>query len=102
MTPVTATSDAGVAIRVHVQPSAATTEIVGLHGDALKIRVAAPPLDGAANDVLIRFLADTLGVPRRAIRVTHGSGNRRKLVAVTGIALATVTQAIPCLGGQSR
>ena len=53
----------GVILTVHVQPKASTTECVGIHGDALKIRVAAPPVDGAANDELIRFVARQLSIP---------------------------------------
>ena len=48
---------AGAVLSVHIQPKASTTECVGIYGDAIKIRVAAPPVDGAANDELIRFLA---------------------------------------------
>ena len=50
----------GAILTVHIQPRASTTECVGIHGDAIKIRVAAPPVDGAANDRLIRFLARRL------------------------------------------
>src|SRR5690349_9294235 len=52
----------GVVLTVHVQPKASRTEYVGIHGNALKIRVAAPPVDGAANDELVRFLADCCAV----------------------------------------
>ena len=54
----------GIRIRIHVQPRASRTEIAGRHGDALKVRLAAPPVDGAANDALLDFIADRLGVPR--------------------------------------
>jgi uncharacterized protein len=69
---------------LHVQPRAARTEVVGRHGDAIKIRLRAPPVDGAANDELLRFLAERLGVARSALRLVAGESGRRKRVAVTG------------------
>lgn len=76
----------GCRIRVRVQPRAAHTGVVGLHGDAVRIRVAAPPVDGAANEALVRFLAERLEVPRRAVLLAHGTGSRDKIVDVTGLA----------------
>ncbi|MBS1189143.1 MAG: YggU family protein [Rhodocyclaceae bacterium] len=72
----------GCVITVHVQPGAKRTEIVGEHGDALKIRLAAPPVDGKANEALLSFLAKTLSVSRRAVELRAGASSRRKLVAV--------------------
>ena len=69
-------------MRVHLQPGAARTRIVGRHGDALKIEVQAPPVDGAANAALIDLLADTLRLPRRAVRIVHGATGRQKLVEI--------------------
>jgi len=77
----------GVRLRLHVQPRAARTEIAGRHGDALKVRLAAPPVDGAANEALVRFLADRLGVSRSAVRLEAGAGGRAKIIAVEGIGL---------------
>ncbi|HEY9225771.1 MAG TPA: DUF167 domain-containing protein [Gemmatimonadaceae bacterium] len=74
-----------VRFTVRVQPRASKSELVGLHGDALKIRLAAPPVDGAANDALILFLADIFAVPRRAIRILAGETTRSKLVEIEGI-----------------
>jgi uncharacterized protein (TIGR00251 family) len=68
-----------------VQPRASRTELAGVAGDALRIRVAAPPVDGAANDALIRFLAERLGVARSGISVARGAAGRSKVVAVAGI-----------------
>jgi uncharacterized protein (TIGR00251 family) len=72
-------------IIVHVVPRASATEVVGRHGDAIRIRLAAPPVDGAANAELVRFLAERLGVPRSAVSIARGMGGRRKTVAVTGL-----------------
>lgn len=77
----------GVRLTLHVQPRAATTAVQGLHGDALKLRIAAPPVDGAANDEVIRFVAETLGVPARAVTLRQGQASRRKVVDVTGVTL---------------
>jgi uncharacterized protein (TIGR00251 family) len=73
---------------VHVQPRARRTEVAGRYGDALKVRLAAPPVDGAANDELVRFVAETLGVPRRAVTIAAGLTSRRKMVGVAGMATA--------------
>ena len=87
------TGAAGVArFRVHVQPQATRTEIVGLHGDALKIRLAAPPVDDAANEALIELLAEALGVPRRAVRIVSGARARSKVVEVVGVSIEEVSQ----------
>lgn len=78
----------GVRLQLHVQPRAARTEVAGLHGGALKIRLAAPPADGAANEALVRFLADTLGVPRTAVTLVAGTTSRRKRVDIIGPGVA--------------
>lgn len=69
---------------VRVQPRASRSEIVGLHGDALKVRLAAAPIDGAANEALIVLLADALGIVRGAVRVVSGATSRGKVVEVEG------------------
>ena len=74
----------GAILTVHIQPRASTTECVGIHGDAIKIRVAAPPVDGAANDKLIRFLARQLSIPATSVRIHSGAGGRHKRVLVKG------------------
>jgi uncharacterized protein (TIGR00251 family) len=61
--------------------------LAGPHGDALKVRLTAPPVDGAANDALVRFLAERLGVPRSAVSLVSGTGGRLKVVEVAGVAL---------------
>lgn len=73
-----------VRVSVHVQPRASRSEIIGQHGAALKVRLQAPPVDGAANEALVRLLADSLGVPQRAVRVVAGATSRAKTVEVEG------------------
>ncbi|HEX9729356.1 MAG TPA: DUF167 domain-containing protein [Gemmatimonadales bacterium] len=75
---------------IYVQPRAARTEVAGRHGDALKIRVKAPPVDGAANDELVRFLAKRLGVSRGAVQIIAGATGRAKRVAVDGMSAADI------------
>lgn len=74
--------DGRLTLQIHVQPGASRTEVAGLHGDCLKIRLAARAIDGEANACLIAFLADTLGVPKRAVSIDTGATSRRKRVAV--------------------
>lgn len=74
-------------IEVRVQPRASSNEIVGLRDGVLRVRLQAPPVDGAANDALVRFLSEELGVPRRQVRIVSGFGSRNKVVEVEAVAL---------------
>jgi uncharacterized protein (TIGR00251 family) len=69
-------------LTVYVQPNARQSEICGMHGDALKVRVAAPPAEGRANDELVAFLAAALGVPKKRVAVVKGARSRRKTVSI--------------------
>lgn len=71
-------------MHVHVQPRASRSEVVGTHGAALKVRLLAPPVDGAANEALVALLAEELGVPRRDVRIVHGATSRTKVVEIEG------------------
>lgn len=77
----------GVRLTVHVQPRAKTTAWGGPHGDALRVRVAAPPIGGKANKALIGFVAETFGVGKDAVAIVRGEKNRRKVLAVAGVSL---------------
>jgi uncharacterized protein (TIGR00251 family) len=77
--------DSGVRFAVRVQPRASSSEICGLHGDALKVRLSAPPVDGAANEALVELLAGALGVAKRAVRIVAGASGRGKVVEVDGV-----------------
>ena len=84
---------------LHVQPGARKSEVVGRHGDALKVRIAAPPVDNKANAALIAFLSQTLGVEKSAIAIRQGAASRRKLVEITGSAqTAAALAALNALG----
>ncbi|BCT66999.1 DUF167 domain-containing protein [Nitrosospira sp. NRS527] len=70
-------------LTLHVQPGAKQTEAVGLHGDAMKIRLAAPPVEGAANAALVEFLAGIFGVRQCQVTLKHGIKSRRKVVEIS-------------------
>jgi uncharacterized protein (TIGR00251 family) len=88
----------GVRFAVRVQPRASKPGVDGLHGDALKVRLDAAPVDGAANEALVALLAELLLVPRRAVRIVSGLRSRAKVVEVDGIG----AEQVRCLAGQSR
>lgn len=69
---------------MHVQPGAKRSEVAGLHGERLKVRIAARALDGRANDALVAFIAERLGVPKARVAVVRGERSRAKLLAVSG------------------
>ena len=75
----------GVRFTVRVQPRASRSEVCGMHGDALKVRLAAPPVDGAANEALVALLAEELDVARRSVRIVSGEASRSKTVQVDGV-----------------
>ena len=79
-----------IRVRVHVQPRASRSEVVGMHGAALKVRLHAPPVDGAANQALVALLAERLGLPMRAVRIVTGGTARAKTVEIDGTTEAAV------------
>jgi uncharacterized protein (TIGR00251 family) len=72
----------GWLIAVHAQPGAKRTEVAGLHGESLKIRLAAPPVEGKANEALLRFIAGELGLRRSEVTLARGETSREKIVGV--------------------
>lgn len=84
----------GVVLTLHIQPGAKKTEVAGLHGDALKIRLAAPPVDGKANEALVAFVAKTLSVPKANVELVSGQTSRAKRLRVAGIAPAAAEAAL--------
>ena len=86
MTPFRVTAkDGRVRFAVRVQPRAANSEITGIHGDAMKIRLTAPPVDGAANEELVAFLSKVFVVARKSVRILAGESSRSKIVEIDGI-----------------
>jgi len=90
MTWLNRAADGSVILTLHIQPGAKKTEITGLHGEALKIRLAAPPVDGKANAALIAFLAKACGVSKSSVELVSGDTSRAKRVRVSGADPATV------------
>jgi len=72
----------GVLLQISVMPNAKRTAVDGLHDGALRVRLAAPPIDGRANDALVAWLAKSLGVPRRDVELLRGESSRRKQVVI--------------------
>lgn len=70
-------------LHCHLQPKASNDAFAGRHGDSLKIRIAAPPIEGRANTALIRFLAKAFGVPKRDVQIISGELGREKRVRIT-------------------
>jgi len=85
----------GVELRVWVQPAAARSEIVGLHGEALKIRIAAPAREGRANETLVEFLAKFLGLSRSQIAIIRGEKTREKVIFLRGIKAEELAGKLP-------
>ena len=81
-------------LTLHIQPGASTSEVAGLHGEALKIRLAAPPVDGKANAALIEFLARRLDIPRARIELISGPSSRHKRLRVHGVMPPAVIAAL--------
>ncbi len=81
-----------VTLTVKVVPRANQNDIVGVEGQALKIRLKAPPVEGKANEALVRFLAESLGVPRSFVEIVAGHSSRQKVVRIRGTSAERVEQ----------
>jgi len=82
----------GVSLTVTVVPRSGRDEIVGLTGEAIKIRLKAPPVEGRTNEALLDFLAKRLGVPHSALTIASGAGGRHKIVQVAGVSVEIAAQ----------
>lgn len=86
----------GIRLTVQITPNAKKTEVVGLFDGALKLRIHAQPIEGKANEALIRFLADVLSVPRNTVSITHGLASKHKTIEIrpTGLTVDDVKHAL--------
>lgn len=83
-------SNGGVRFAVRVQPKASRSEVAGTHGEAIKVRLTAPPVDDAANEMLVTLLAKYFAVAARSVRIISGAHSRSKIVEVDGITVEDV------------
>ena len=86
--------EGGVTFAVRVVPRASRNEIVGVHGDALKVRLTAPPVEGKANEALIAFLAQWLDVRKSQVEIVAGATSRRKMIRVIGLSAQEVEEGL--------
>ena len=89
-------------LRLRVAPGAARAGVVGRHGDAWKVRVAAVPEDGRANEAVVRLLAETLSIPRDAVTLVSGHGGRDKIVELAGLGPAQIERRLSSAAGKER
>jgi uncharacterized protein (TIGR00251 family) len=89
----------GVTFAVRVVPRASGNEIAGIHGDALKVRLTAPPVEGRANEDLIAFLAHRLGVRKSQVEIVAGATSRRKMIRIIGLSAQEVEKRLLELSG---
>lgn len=86
--------DAGCRIMLYATPRASRTQLAGLHDGRLKLQVAAPPVDGAANEAIVKFLAAQLGVSKSCVQISAGQTGKRKTVEVVGVDAAAARLAL--------
>ena len=92
MSPYVRDSKDGVILRIQVQPRASRDQVVGPHGNALKIRITAPPVAGAANKHLLKFLAKQLKIPQSHLSLKSGTTSKNKSIFIQGISGAEVRE----------
>jgi uncharacterized protein (TIGR00251 family) len=91
--PCTVNGD-GIVLTLNIQPRSSRNEVCGVHGDALKVRLTSPPVDGAANKLCREFLADLFAVPKSAVEIISGETSRHKRVRIDGGDAAKLQQII--------
>ncbi len=89
-----AQADGSILLRLHVQPRAAQNQVAGLQGEALRLRLSAPPVDGKANKAVLAYLAELLSLPKSALSLKSGQQSRQKTVRITGASEASIRQTL--------
>jgi hypothetical protein len=97
--PAVQDSPEGAVLTIHVQPKASKTGYAGPHGNALKFRVAAPPVEGAANDALCEHLAALFALPKKSVVIKAGGGSRHKRVLLRGVSGRRVREVLGIVQG---
>lgn len=87
-------NEATITLKIHLLPRASRDEICGLHGDAIKVKVTAPPVEGKANMALQRFIAKKLNLPLSQVEIMAGQRSREKILRISGISRAAVEKAL--------
>lgn len=87
-------ANGSVSISFYVQPKASRNQIAGLHGDAIKLRITAPPVDGKANEAVIRFVAELFGIPKSAVSIESGESSRSKRLSLAGVSAAAANRVL--------
>jgi len=89
-------------VRLRVSPGAKSAQVVGRHGEAWKVRVAAPPEGGRANEAVVRLLAETLSLPRDAVTLVSGHGARDKIVQLAGLDPTQIERRLSSAAGKDH
>jgi uncharacterized protein len=89
-------------VRLRVSPGAKSAQVVGRHGEAWKVRVAAPPEGGRANEAVVRLLAETLSLPRNAVTLVSGHGARDKIVQLAGLDPTQIERRLSSAAGKDH
>jgi uncharacterized protein (TIGR00251 family) len=89
-------------LRIHLTPRSARDAVLGFEGGVLRARVMAPPVEGRANEALLRLLANALGVPKSSLRILRGERGREKLVAIEGLDAAEVRRRLESLSCRTK
>ncbi len=84
--------DGSLVLTVYIQPRASRTRISGLHGEALKLCITAPPVDGRANRAVVEYIADFFNLPKKHVTITSGLQSRTKRLTIDNISLATARE----------
>jgi uncharacterized protein (TIGR00251 family) len=89
-------NEATITLKIHLLPRASRDEICGLHGDAIKVKVTAPPIEGKANKALQRFIAEKLNLASSQVEIMAGRRSREKILRISGISRAAMEKALGC------